>query len=354
MDLDAAPIRILTPLDAARSAILRALGPTAGVWAARRDLRVAAFGVLAMTTALFGAAYFPGWMLAFGPIVLGVPHIVSDLRYLVAKPGLHRRGLGALVVGALVAACALSGMLAPGICAVIAAALVARGPLIRKIPAVMLAALWLLFTLDNRGLSELIFAHAHNLVAIALFWGWRERSSALHRVPLAYFAFAVAMFAFGFFDHAALRLPVFGNSMSTMVHDLGGGLSGPWALRLVLIYAFAQSVHYGVWLRLVPEEDRERPGPRSFTSSYRALVRDVGRPLIALAVISLVALVVWATHDLATARWSYLRVAIFHGPLELVAAAFFFVEGKRPFTLSSDGTREKSERLRAQGRAAIR
>lgn len=347
MDLDAAPIRLLTPLDAVRSAMLRLLGPTAGVWAARRDLRVAAFGILAMTTALFGAAYIPGWMLAFGPIVLGVPHIVSDLRYLVAKPGLHRRGLGALLVGGLLAACAIAGMLAPGIGAVIAAALVARGPLTRKVPAVALAIAWLAFTLHDRWLSELIFAHAHNLVAIALFWSWRERTSGLHRLPIAYFLFGIGMFAAGFFDHAALRLPEFGSSMATMVRDLGGGLSGPWALRLVLIYAFAQSVHYGVWLRLVPEEDRERPGPRSFTSSYRALIRDVGRPLVALAAISLVALIGWAMHDLVTARWSYLRIAIFHGPLELVAAAFFFVEGKRPFTLSSEGVRTRIERTPA-------
>lgn len=341
MDLDAAPLRLLTPLDAARRAFFRALGPTAGVWAARRDVRVATFGLLAMTTALFGAAYLPGWMLAFGPIVFGVPHIVSDLRYLIAKPGLHRRGAGALAVGVMLAACALSGMLAFGIGAVMVAALVARGSLARKVVTLAGCLAWLVATLLHRGLSELVFAHAHNLVAVLLFWGWRERESALHVIPLAYFAGAVAMLGLGLFDRAALAVPVVGPSLSSLVADLGAGLSGPWALRLVLIYAFAQSVHYGVWLRLVPEEDRERPGPRSFTSSYRALVRDVGRPLLGLALISFVGLVVWAFHDLAYARWSYLRVAIFHGPLELVALALFFIEGKRPVALSAEGLRAR-------------
>jgi hypothetical protein len=335
VDLDAAPLRLLGPLDVARSALLRALGPTAGVWSARRDLRVAFFGVLAMTTALFGAAYLPGWMLAFGPIVLGVPHIVSDLRYLVAKPRFHRRGWGALAVGALLAGTALFGMLAPGIAAVIVAALFARGAWARKLVVVALAGLWLAVTLLHRGLSELCFAHAHNLVAVLLFWVWRQRRGWLHWVPLAYFTLAVALFAIGAFDRAALKVPVFGASLSHMVRELGFGLDGPWGLRLVLVYAFAQSVHYGVWLRLVPEEDRERPGPRSFTSSYRALIRDVGRPLVWLAALSLVALVAWAVHDLAVARWGYLRVAIFHGPLELVAAAIFFVERKRPFEATS-------------------
>jgi hypothetical protein len=335
VNLDAAPLRLLAPLDVVRSALLRALGPTAGVWSARRDLRVAFFGVLAMTTALFGAAYLPGWMLAFGPIVLGVPHIVSDLRYLVAKPGFHRRGWGALVVGTLLAGTAIFGMLAPGIVAVIAAALFARGSLVRKVVVVGLAGAWLAATLLHRGVSELVFAHAHNLIAVLLFWVWRERSGRLHWLPLAYFVFALALFASGAFDRAALKVPVFGASLGHMVRELGGGLEGPWALRLVLAYAFAQSVHYGVWLRLVPEEDRERPGPRSFASSYRALVRDVGRPLVGLAALSLIALIAWAIHDLAYARWGYLRVAIFHGPLELVAAAYFFIEAKRPFEATS-------------------
>ena len=30
-------------------------------------------------------------VLAVGPLVLGVPHLVADLRYLVVRPGLHRR-----------------------------------------------------------------------------------------------------------------------------------------------------------------------------------------------------------------------------------------------------------------------
>jgi hypothetical protein len=280
-------------------------------------------------------------MLAFGPIILGVPHIVSDLRYLVAKPGFHRRGAGALVIGVLLAACAVTGRLWPGIGAVLVAALLARGPLARKALAIGLGVAWLAVTLYHRGYSELAFAHAHNLVAVLLFWSWRDRSSALHRIPLLFCAAVVMMFALGVFDRSALAVPVFGATMATHVRDLGGPFAGPWPLRLVLIYAFAQSVHYGVWLRLVPEEDRERPGPRGFISSYRALVRDVGRPLLGLALLSLVALIGWAAYDLVAARTGYLRVAIFHGPLELVAAAFFFIEGKKPARATADGLREQ-------------
>ncbi len=338
MDLDAVPLRMLSPLDGARSALFRALGPSVGVWAARRDLRVAAIGLVAMTTALFGAAFIPLWMLALGPIVLGVPHIVADLRYLVAKPGFHKRGLGAVAIGSALLGSALTGRLWPGIVAVLLAALFARGSFARKALVVALGLAWLAVTVRYRGWSEFVFAHAHNLVAVLLFWSWRDRgSSPLHRIPLAFFVAVVAMFALGIFDKSPLRASVFGASLPMFVADVGAGLSGPWGLRLVLIYAFAQSVHYGVWLRLVPEEDRERPAPRSFTSSYRALVRDVGRPLLLLALLSIVALVAWAFVDLISARNGYLRVAIFHGPLELVAAAFFFIEKQTPASASAAG-----------------
>jgi hypothetical protein len=85
-------------------------------------------------------------------------------------------------------------------------------------------------------------------------------------------------------------------------------------------------VHYGIWLRLVPEEDRPRPAPRSFRSSLRALLADFGPIPMALALLGCLALAVWASIDLVTARLGYLRFSIFHGHLELVAAALLWAE----------------------------
>jgi hypothetical protein len=98
----------------------------------------------------------------------------------------------------------------------------------------------------------------------------------------------------------------------------------------VLFFAFAQSVHYAVWLRLIPEDDRARPGLRSFTSSVRALTQDVGRPLVVFAGVLTLALSAWALSDLCAARDVYLRVAGFHAYLELAVLALFVVEGRFP------------------------
>src|SRR5207342_1597240 len=57
------------------------------------------------------------------------------------------------------------------------------------------------------------------------------------------------------------------------------------ALRFTGFFAFAQAVHYGVWLKLLPEEDRARRGVRSFRASYRALTRDLGHVLPVAALV---------------------------------------------------------------------
>ena len=46
---------------------------------------------LALAATLTLAVLAPRWTLALGPIVLGVPHLLADARYLVVRPGYHRR-----------------------------------------------------------------------------------------------------------------------------------------------------------------------------------------------------------------------------------------------------------------------
>ncbi len=101
------------------------------------------------------------------------------------------------------------------------------------------------------------------------------------------------------------------------------------ALRLVLAFAFLQSVHYGVWLRLIPEDDRPRAAPRPWRATWRALVQDFGVvPLMLFAALAL-GIAVWGVVDLTQARLGYLRLAVFHGYLELAVGALWLIEGRR-------------------------
>ena len=119
-----------------------------------------------------------------------------------------------------------------------------------------------------------------------------------------------------------------GFGVGSLAAALAPGLSPRWALRLVMLYAFAQSLHYAIWLRLVPDEDRERATPRPFRASWRALARDVGPWLVGGAALAIVFFSAWAVIDVAHAREGYLRASAFHGHLELVALGFFFVRGR--------------------------
>jgi hypothetical protein len=76
----------------------------------------------------------------------------------------------------------------------------------------------------------------------------------------------------------------------------------------------------------VPDDDRPRPGLRSFRSSFRALLADCGAPLLALTAAAVLVFALGAVVDAYAARTAYLRLALFHGPLELAVVAIRLLE----------------------------
>ena len=175
--------------------------------------------------------------------------------------------------------------------------------------------------------SSLIMAHAHNLVAVALFWAWRGRIRAWHLVPIAAFALGYGGLLAGLFDGLALEtsMPP-GLGLARWREWLAPGL-GTLGPRLVLAFAFAQGVHYGVWLRLVPDEDRARETSRTVRRTFRELFDDCGW-LVGAAAIATLVFCAWGLRDLYGARDGYLSFARFHGSLELAVAALWLVEGR--------------------------
>lgn len=324
---------LLAPADGARRRLLRALGPRIGTLAANREARVCVMAIVVVLGALASSALIPLWMLALGPIVLGVPHIVSDVRYLVVRPGYHRRLEVWVLAAAPLAVGAFTGRVTWGFIGAIGALVAARTTPRRRAIGLAVAVPLAIVTWRLPGWSELVFAHVHNFMGVALWWAWRPRTTRLHWIPLALFAAASIALLLGAADPVLRWAASTGpTGATTMVRHIGAlaPFAGPtFGARLVLLYAFAQSVHYGVWLRLVPEEDRPRPAPRGFASSYAALRADFGGlPLIVFGALA-VALAAWATRDLAVARSGYLRFAVVHGQLEFAAAALLWAEARR-------------------------
>jgi hypothetical protein len=323
---------IVSPLDVGRSALLRRFGAALRPLIADRGARTTVIFASIVTIALLATITAPIALLALGPIVLGVPHLLADVRYLVVRPGLHRERAVWLVALPLVAVC-LTSDLRVGLLAPVVAALVARGAFVRRALVLVLAVTALVLAHRVGRMADLVFVHAHNFLAVALWWGYRPRRARELGPPLLFVAVSVALLC----GVAEPVLRATNGLTSRLPFDLGATIDAlatdappALGLRLVLLYAFAQSVHYGVWLRLVPEDDRPRRAPRSFRASVRASREDLGGPVLAITAFAALGLALWAVFDLSGARIGYLRAAQFHGHLELAAVAVLFVRGRRP------------------------
>jgi hypothetical protein len=324
----------LRGLDWLRLLWLRALGPLAKPLVRSRELRIAVFGASSLLVAFALTGFFPLFLLAIGPLVLGIPHVMSDLRYMVFRPGLHRRWWLVVPAVGLFAAQMWTFDARFGIGVTLLGILAARGKNHgRRALALALALGWMALAVWSSRMTALVFAHFHNFVAIAIFWAWRRnRSSPLHFVPIVLFLSLAAVIAAGGLDGLVTAMRGYEGTVGRtgIAWNLAlysPGVPAPWGARLVLLFAFAQSAHYAVWLRLLPEDDRRQETPRTWAASFEALRKDMG-PVLAI-VLGLLALSVsiWAIVDLYEARMGYLRMVLFHGYLEMAALALLFVEG---------------------------
>lgn len=324
---------LLAPADRLRAVLYRTLAPRWAQLFVDRERRVAWLGAASVLLALALTATVPLGLLALGPLLLGVPHLVADLRYLVLRPGLHRRPALCLAAALPLAATGFGAPAWVGLLALAVAVLGARCPPGQGVLRLAGATVWVLLAawaaFDEAGFV-LAFVHAHNLLALALWWTMRPRGGHA-RALLLLAALGTLLLLCGAADAPALAGPAPAGAPGFEAHALAyaPGLGATWAVRVVLCFAFLQALHYAVWLRLVPDDARDRPAPRPWRSSWRALRAELGAPLLVAALLLALAIALWGAMDLAAARWGYLRLAAFHGYLELAVALLALLE-RRP------------------------
>ncbi|MBL8684902.1 MAG: hypothetical protein JNK05_37345 [Myxococcales bacterium] len=331
---------IAAPLDALRGSILRALGrrsPSLARVISDRERRVNAMVIGGLFASLALTIAAPLWLLALGPVLLGGAHLASDVRYLVVREGLHRRALAWVLVAAPLAIGALTSFGSRAfVLSIVGGALVARADHAARKAAVTLVALALaavVFALPRQ--SELAIAHAHNFIAVLLWLAWRPRKQRAHWVALALFVAANVALVTGALDPAVRWASGLARGPSALPIGLHMNALAPWpehidlSRRVVLAFAFSQSVHYAMWLRAIPEVARRSPTPRTFRQSVRAMSSELGPRgswVVLVAVAACVGLALWAAVDLVSAREGYLRFALFHGYLELAVVAWLVAE----------------------------
>lgn len=339
---------LLSPLDAVRRAALRPFAPWLGRWFRDRAFRVSLAGALSVSVSLSLTAAAPLWLMALGPVVMGVTHLAADARYLVVRQGLHRRAL----VIALVLAPALVASWRPDLAWVLApmvgAAICARASWAPRVVAALTAVALYALARSHARMSWVVIAHAHHVVALTAWWWWCRRPRGARAVVLAVVAAGFVAIFSGALDATvlrpwALRPPGDGLDMGTLAATLSPvdpSRDPVMAMRWVLAFAFGQSVHYALWLRLIPEEDRARPAPRTFVGTALAFSRDLGGLVTLVTALATLALIAWATRDVSAARGAYLRVAAGHGGLELGALTLLACER----SLRREGERDEGAR----------
>ncbi len=307
-----------------------------------KQQRVPALLLAHAGVALLLAVIAPTLLLIVGPLVLGVPHVLSDLRYLVLRPALSRGlrwlllgGCGALFAVRLLELLGLRGLarLELGTAGLLALGVVVLGaPRLKS--ARTLGALLLIASLSGAALlwprgARLCLSHAHNVVALAL-WALvfcRSRRRALLvsvsilgaallllSTPLAWWGFRHGLpAAFGLHAFAAVAALAPGIANTTL------------ALGVVSSFAFLQSVHYAVWLHAVPQEATRGDATLTFRMSLRSLVADFGKPVLLLVSLLVVAVPLAGLLAPLRVQGAYLSLSAFHAYLELAALALVWV-----------------------------
>lgn len=338
--------RALQPLDWVRGSLLRSLVrlPLLRDWLTVRDRRIALVAAVGIGLSFLLTLVVPAALYAIGPIVLGVPHVASDVRYLVVRRGLPRwlsvavlGGCGSLFAvrllelyapGDLWPARLELGIAGTGALGLVAfAALQNKSARRRGVVAASLLAGGFGVALAWPHQARLVLAHLHNLVAVAIWIALFRSSRRALWLPLGCLLLASGLLLSGatfstlvsFGGHEFL-----GQNLLEVADWLAPGL-GVLGVNLTIAYVFWQSIHYSVWLGWIPQEETRGQGSLTFRQSLRSLLGDFGPAGFWFVASGVVTLVVLATFSLHRTRDVYLFLAGFHAYLEIAMLGFLLV-----------------------------
>lgn len=328
-----------------------------------RSIRLAVLFTLSTAISLVLAIHFPLWVLAIGPLVYGVPHLASSLRFfhysLRSKPEGLKNGMKdpsfvpffrlVIPLWGLVATYRLFTTLTPNsmplsewagsnwieISALLLTFLAAATLYRRQSSFVLIRLLCLLpmihFSWSYPAATIGAFVLIHNFVGF-FYWIASASNRAEKQVGMA--ALAVT-----FMIHGAIILRIFdefsllGNLAEHIdfaaIHyrDIGKMIA-PWSsderfwFHAVQAYAFGQSIHYFIWLKAIPDQHHYHEIPTSFRQSVRLLQNDFGmKCLLWIIYLTLGGFVIWLIKGIVLARIFYFSLATFHGYLEIAGLA---------------------------------
>lgn len=320
------PIREFTydlckPLDRVRRSFLWALSPWIYPLLRNRDLRICVTACVGISAAFCVTMFFPLWQLLLGPIILGIPHVIGDLRYLMLKDKIYQKEWFWLAVALPFFFYFWTNKVFFATFAIVLTAFKTRRQGIERRIVQFLALLLFAVSIQWPRYFLYAFLHMHNIIGIAIWWFWRKKRQKWEMLPLLLclvgslgILYIEPVFALQYHP-PSMGIDYYGRRIA-------GFASGDTQVSWVLLFAFLQSIHYLVWIRLIPEEDRPQKTPRGFEKSYRALELDFGFGFLFVGFLTLVFFIGYAIYSPSLARTDYLALISFHGFLELVMLAY--------------------------------
>jgi hypothetical protein len=305
-----------------------------------RSTRILALGLGHIAVACALVALGPAYLLLLGPLVLGGPHVIADVRYLVVRGPASLRPETVIAFAAPLALIAglrlvevLGGPSDPMVEVCLGCATIAIG--VTLAPGNFRRRAWILAGLIVLAIpaiaapyeAMIVLLHGHNVVALVIWLCWTRRTVRFaHRLAIAAATLAVTLALLG----GALDGLAQSDGVAAFGPALAPGLEPELAYRVVLAYVFLQAMHYVFWLRLIPSTQSHMPAASTFRKSITSLRTDFGT--IGLAVLALATLSVplaAGMFDAARVRDVYLSVAVFHAWLELGVIGYVLVSRER-------------------------
>ena len=329
-----------------------------------RALRLLFLFSLAVIFYLPLSLYFPLWILAVGPLIWGLPHILSSFRFQHYTFAKFKKSRGnaqttlffmSLVWGGLslfriytdvfqqlsdwevlhpgIVETAVSGFILVGLCYLY------QNNFLKTVLAALLLVPFTLLLWRLPLMVSGVLILAHNFIAF-VYWIAATRSRRDRFIAiLATCIFALIhflMFA-KFFDPLINLFPGanFLNWSSFSIDDLGHSIF-PWSqdpslwYRSVCLYAFGQSLHYFVWLKAIPDVHAPSEVPTNFKTAWNFLKRDSSVSFAMIAgVLSLAPVFIWVFVNYDWAHRFYFALASSHGFIEIAGLGLLLVSSKK-------------------------
>lgn len=322
-----------------------------------RSRRVLLLFLTAVSLYFVASSFFPLWVLLLGPILWGVPHLISSLRYsslpFNEKPRkrllLFQFSLWALVFCYRIAADVFQQpvflknypLLFEGLC--LLASFLFQMYLFRKISLKILlsslafsALLTATFFYPIQTALTALIGHNY-LPLIAWYKSCQDRADRnVFAISSAIYLTLSLIIFFGGTDYLyALYAPT--GTIAFLNWDysevilpfVSGEFDYKFWFHIVVLYAFSQAMHYFIWMKAIPENYQKQQYPPSFQWSFNRLSDEFGSASVYLILLlcGLVGLS-WFLLEFQTARLVYFSIASYHGFMEISALPFLISNRK--------------------------